>query len=61
MFCFLLDELHKVFKDEKDNTNAKKDKIKTVEYDFQKVKQLFKDYMEHDKSYIGELFFALYI
>ena len=57
-FCFLLDELHKIFKYEKNNQDENKDKIKAVEYDSQVAKQLFKDYMKHDKSDISELFFG---
>ena len=58
IFGFLLDELHKVFKYEKYNANENKDKIKPSEYDSQAAKQLFKDYIKHDKSDISELFFG---
>jgi len=60
IFSFFLDELHKVFKDVKnnDNDNENKQKIKAVEYDSQAAKKLFMDYMEEDKSYISETFFG---
>ena len=58
IFCFLLDELHKIFKDRNDNIDDNRDKIKAVEYDSQAAKQLFSDFMNHDKSYITELFFG---
>lgn len=63
IFNFILNELHKIFKDENNKKDDKeeesKDNENKQEYDSQAAKLKFKNFMEHDKSEIRELFFGL--
>ena len=59
IFYFFLDELHKLFKmnnseEEKEDNN----KIKTIEYDREKVHQSFNKFYKKDRSVISDLFFG---
>ena len=56
IFFFYLDELHQIFKENKEEENNQN--IKAVEYDKQMAKNLFEDCLKNDKSYITENFFG---
>ena len=53
IYYFFLDELHKIFKD-----NNEEGGCNAVEYDNQKAKKIFRDFMQNDKSYISNLFYG---
>ena len=57
IFNFLLNELHKIFKDKKDDEDNKT-KIKAVEYDSQVSYNLFEEFRKKDRSEISDLFFG---
>ena len=57
IFNFLLNELHKIFKDKKDDEDNKT-KIKAVEYDSQVSYNLFDEFRKKDRSEISDLFFG---
>ena len=54
IFYFFLDELHKLFKDNKDDNKI----IKAPEYDRKKAIQYFREFRDKDKSIISDLFFG---
>jgi hypothetical protein len=54
IFYFFLDELHNLYKDNKEDNKS----IKAIEYDKDKAIQYFKDFCQKDKSIISELFFG---
>lgn len=57
VFIFFLDELHKIFKENKEE-DENNQLVNAVEYDKQIANNLFENYMKNDKSYITENFYG---
>lgn len=54
IFYFFLDELHNIYKHNKEDNKS----IKAIEYDKDKAIQYFKDFAQKDSSIISEMFFG---
>ena len=54
IFTFLLDELHKIFK----NDFNEEDKINAIEYDENKAKITFEEFIKNNNSIISDLFYG---